>query len=423
MHHRILLLNLLALPLAAGDAAPTPEQASAFMRQVLAAGGVLAPVRTVTHGPKYHWFGYYDKRQWDPSGRYLLGNEVDFEHRSPSAADVIAVGMVDLQDGDRWIELGRTPAWNWQQGCQLQWLPGSASEVLWNDREGDRFVCRVYDTAKRQVVRTLPRELHHVSADGRWGVSVDSRRLQSERPGYGYAGIPDPEADRRAPERSGIWVTDIRAGTERLVLSIAAVARIPNPAVDNATVKHRFEHVTWNTDASRFVFLHRWRKPDDPPTRLRSRMFSAASDGSDLRLVTDRQDASHFVWDDPHHITIWLNNSYWRYRDDGSNSPTLLWAAPNGHQSYLPGTGNTWLVTDCYPFGANSRCTSTICRRNARCCSAASPRPSRMRANGAATPTRASARMGSGCASIPPTAARAGRCTSSTSPAGTGGEP
>lgn len=349
MRHRPFLLTLLALPLAAGDAAPTREQASAFMRRLLEAGGTPAAVRTVTRGPKHHWFGYYDKLQWDPSGRYLLSNEVDFEHRSPRADDVITVGMVDLQDGDRWIALGRTPAWNWQQGCQLQWLPGSAGEVLWNDREGDRFVCRVYDVAKRQVVRTLPRELHHVSADGRWGVSVDSRRLQSERPGYGYAGIPDPEADQLAPERSGVWVTDITAGTERLVLSIATLARIPNPAVDNTAVKHRFEHVAWNTDATRFLFLHRWRTPNGG---FASRMYSAAADGSDLRLVTDRQDASHFVWDDARHITIWLNNGYWRYTDDGSNNPTLLWAAPNGHQSYLPGTGNAWLVTDSYPFGA-----------------------------------------------------------------------
>ena len=64
------------------------------------------PVRTVTHGPKYHWFGYYDKLQFDPTQRYLLGMEVDFENRSPRADDTIRIGMVDLQDGDRWIELG-----------------------------------------------------------------------------------------------------------------------------------------------------------------------------------------------------------------------------------------------------------------------------------------------------------------------------
>ena len=43
----------------------------------------LPPVRAITKGPKFHWFGYYDHLQFDPKSRYALGMEVDFEHRSP----------------------------------------------------------------------------------------------------------------------------------------------------------------------------------------------------------------------------------------------------------------------------------------------------------------------------------------------------
>ena len=31
------------------------------------------PVQRITRGPKHHWFGYYDKFQFDPSDRYVLG--------------------------------------------------------------------------------------------------------------------------------------------------------------------------------------------------------------------------------------------------------------------------------------------------------------------------------------------------------------
>ncbi|MBM3796688.1 MAG: hypothetical protein FJW31_22135 [Acidobacteria bacterium] len=58
----------------------------------------LPPVRQITRGPKFHWFGYYDKLQFDPSNRYVLGMEVDFEHRSPTPGDTIRIGMVDLKD-------------------------------------------------------------------------------------------------------------------------------------------------------------------------------------------------------------------------------------------------------------------------------------------------------------------------------------
>jgi len=43
----------------------------------------LPPARAITRGPKHHWFGYYDKLQFDPADRLVLGMEVDFEHRSP----------------------------------------------------------------------------------------------------------------------------------------------------------------------------------------------------------------------------------------------------------------------------------------------------------------------------------------------------
>ncbi len=88
------------------------------------------PVRAITRWPKFHWFGYYDKWQFDPTGRYALGCEVDFEHRSPTPDDVIRIGMVDLKDGDRWLELGETRAWNWQQTCMLQFIPGSQTDII-----------------------------------------------------------------------------------------------------------------------------------------------------------------------------------------------------------------------------------------------------------------------------------------------------
>ena len=63
-------------------------------------------IRAITKGPGFHWFAYYDKLQFDPSNRFVLGMKVGFEHRSPRPDDVIEVGMVDLKENDRWIPLG-----------------------------------------------------------------------------------------------------------------------------------------------------------------------------------------------------------------------------------------------------------------------------------------------------------------------------
>src|SRR4051812_29199325 len=59
---------------------------------------MLPPVRRITRGPGFHWFGYYDKLQFDRAGRLVLGMRVDFEHRSPRQDDEIRLGYVDLQD-------------------------------------------------------------------------------------------------------------------------------------------------------------------------------------------------------------------------------------------------------------------------------------------------------------------------------------
>ncbi len=81
---------------------------SALIAQRSLAAGELPPVRVITRGPKHYWFGYYDKLQFDPTDRLVLGMEVDFEHRSPRADDTIRIGMVDTADADRWIELGQS---------------------------------------------------------------------------------------------------------------------------------------------------------------------------------------------------------------------------------------------------------------------------------------------------------------------------
>ena len=311
------------------------------------------PCRAVTRGPAHHWFSYYDVLQWEPSGRYLLAMEVDFEHRSPRADDVIRLGMIDLRDQDRWTTLGTSRAWGWQQGCRFQWRPGSDREVLWNDRDGDHFVCRILDVFTGRL-RTLPRPVYHVSPDGRYALSTDFSRIDHMRPGYGYAGLPDPNRDVDAPEDSGIYRLDLDTGEVKELFSLADIARIPYPGTKKDDV-HYFNHILWNPEGSRFLFLHRWRTiprgADGKRGRasgFRTRMFTADREGRNLRLVTDRPRISHYTWRDAEHILI-HRAAFRLYRDDGSGRETTVLETSDGHQTYLP--GNEWLLADTYPKG------------------------------------------------------------------------
>ena len=316
-------------------------------------GGVdLPPTRAITRGLRFHWFGYYDKLEFDPTGRYVLGMEVDFEGRSPRPEDVIKVGMVDLQDGDRWIELGQSTAWCWQQGCMLQWLPGSETEVLWNDREEGRYVCRILDVTTREV-RTVPGPIYAVSPDGKSAVAADFRRLNDVRPGYGYAGIPDPSADDPAPEDSGVWKLDLETGERTLILSVAEVARLGDPADDSGRAKHWLNHLLYSPDGSRIVFLHRWR-PSSGEGGFRTRMMTVGLDGERPFVLDPSGSTSHFIWRDPRHILAWTEPvgepaGFYLFEDQTRNREQVGRGVmtENGHCTYLP--GNEWILNDTYP--------------------------------------------------------------------------
>ncbi len=313
---------------------------------------ILPPVRVITKGPKHHWFGYYDKLEFDSTDRYVLGMEVDFEHRQPTPDEAISVGMVDLQDGDSWIELGRSKAWCWQQGCMLQWIPGSKSEVIWNDREGGEYVSHILDI-KSQKVRTIASPIYALTPDGKTGLSVDFSRLNDVRPGYGYVGIPDHNFNELVSEKTGVFRVDIATGKKEMLFSVAEIVHRGPPLVTMKDAKHYFIHLLACPSAPRFIFLHRWIGPQGTGTR----MFTASLDGTDIRLIDGNGFTSHFIWRDATHILAFSNQRshgtrFYLFEDAEKGQVEAVGPdrmTEDGHETYLP--NRDWILCDTYPSG------------------------------------------------------------------------
>jgi hypothetical protein len=315
----------------------------------------LPPVRAITRGPKHHWFGYYDKLQFSPDDRFVLGNRVDFEHRSPTGDDVIEVGMVDLQSKDEWIPLGTSRAWNWQQGCMLQWLPGHDSKVIWNDRVDGRFVSHILDVRSGEK-RTLPSPIYAVGPGGKEAVSCDFSRVADCRPGYGYAGIRDTHFDDMAPRETGITHVNLETGESRLIISHHQLATTGEVIQNEKESKHHAYHLLVSPGGKRFILLHRWTQPKGGHL---TRLITAGLDGSDLRVVIPNGYASHFIWRDDDHILSqakgWLGNDQWGnflFQDKHAGVLGEVGKGtldPGGHFSYF--TNKDWLVSDTYPKG------------------------------------------------------------------------
>lgn len=310
----------------------------------------------VTHGPAFHFFGYYDKSPWDITGRYLLGMETDFMDRRPGPDDIARIGVIDTVNGDRWETAAETRAWNWQQGCMLQWVPGSAEEIIFNTREGERFVAVILNV-RTGARRTLPMPIYGVSPTGREAISLNFSRLFDARPGYGYAGLPDPWADNLHPDDDGLYRMDLATGETTLVFSLATAAALGEPLPDREVGKHRFNHVQWNTDGTRFAVLHRWSRPRDPngPYRLPwlTRLLTMNPDGSDPYVLSKEGMFSHYDWRDPSTILGWAKDGgqdrYFLYTDRTQETKMVGDGVltVDGHCSYSP--DRKWVLTDTYP--------------------------------------------------------------------------
>ena len=313
------------------------------------------PVEAVTKWPHYHFFGYYDKSQWDSSERYVLGLEIPFMDRPPSSKDIAIVGMVNLQKDNKWVPLAETHSWHWQQGCMLQWLPSAPDHlIIYNDRIDNRFVSIIRNIRNGES-KILPRPIYTVSHSGKEALSLNFSRLHSTRPGYGYAGIVDLGVKELSPSNDGIYWMNLLTGESRLIISIEQIAQTnPNSTMDNK--EHWFNHLQFNTDDTRFAFLHRWRKNKKENY---TRLYTANTDGSDIYCVADYGMTSHYDWKDTKKILAWARHKqgehYYLFTDGSSDAEVIgeKNLTCDGHCSYSP--DRKWILTDTYPDGEYMR--------------------------------------------------------------------
>ncbi|MGB7405108.1 MAG: hypothetical protein WA906_05420 [Pacificimonas sp.] len=283
-------------------------------------------LRQLTHGSdagQFHAHSYYDVPIFSPDGCLVAGHRVSFSGRHPEADDAIAIGYVDLADNGGFCEIGKSRSWSWQQGALSQWLPGSGRRLIWNDREGNDFVARVVDLDHGRT-ETLERPVYAVDPRGHFFLSLNMARLETLRPGYGYAGGNGARLDERQPVDDGIWRYDFETGDSRLILSVRdAVPVLMSYFGPRGKLRQRwqryhywFNHVKLSPDGKRFTVKLRFRK-NEPNSVWNDEMgvsLTGSVDGGDVRLLA--RGTSHVMWMDDEHLFLWKPGGVRIYRDD-----------------------------------------------------------------------------------------------------------
>ncbi|HYC03892.1 MAG TPA: hypothetical protein VED40_11385 [Azospirillaceae bacterium] len=340
------------------------------------------PIRFRTPDDAQHFVGFHDICPWAPGADVLAVHRIPKGYeRTPLAEDTADICVWDPARGTV-VKVGETQAWNLQQGSRLQWLPGQARTLVWNERRGTKFVGVLLDLETNER-REAACSIYALHPGGRKALTPSFARLGKYYPSYGYAGGTAPGLHAVAPAEDGIWGVDLEADRADLLVSIDRVAGFGGLVID-PPVPHFLTHPTWNPSGDRFCFIHRYFTAHG---EMMSRLFVADADGQNLVLVSDDR-VSHFDWHDDDTICVWarigmkqlgslrnkgilqhpmvrplvklakslrpdlkrrLNNAgYWSIDVQGRRPPELvIERIEDGHQMFSG--DKRWMLTDTYP--------------------------------------------------------------------------
>ena len=257
-----------------------------------------------THGPQYHFFGYYDKSPMDAGGKRLLCHAVNFDLRLTRKDDVAEIGCWNIQTG-KYQKIATTRSFNWQQGAMLQWMPPDYfSRIIFNDFVDGDFRAVIVNMASGRR-RTLSNSIYSVSPTGKHTITPNFKRLFFPRPAYSYTNVADGKWNKIVPEADGISLIDMETDTSRLIISTRQMVELSHQETMDCGDNY-LEHMMFNPDGTRFAFFHRWKLPNGG---IRTRLYTANPDGSGLHCFPDSGFYSHGCWRSNSQLLYWARRT------------------------------------------------------------------------------------------------------------------
>ncbi len=299
------------------------------------------------NGSQHLFFGYYGKHQIN-SNRKALVCATDSDAVVPGPNDRLKILIGELSNPTGFRHVADTTAWNWQQGCMLQWLEAYPDDAfIFNDYHTNGFASRIFDVATGKS-REIPMPIYCVSRCNRFALSLNFSRLYRMNPAYGYCN-GSYELVEPAPENDGIWRVNLDSGKADLIISLRQLADL-KPKESMAGAVHKVNHIEIAPDGRRFMVIHRWMKKGVKYSRL----VTAGTNGSDVCILSDNGVVSHCAWKSSGEILAWARTP------DGFDRYSLFldrstqWSAigngtlrVDGHPSFSP--DRRWILTDTYP--------------------------------------------------------------------------
>ncbi len=279
-------------------------------------------IKKLVKGARHYFFGYYDLPQVSKDGKYALVLGVDFIDRFPSGKEKADILLIDLKTGKQ-EKISETRAWNWQQGCMLQWFPPDHnSKIIFNDLRGGKFVAVIVDIKNKREERVIGGPVYEVHPSGKYFLSLNFSRLDNLRKGYGYPGLRDKNYDKKVPIDEGIYLIDLNKNKSKRIISLKDLKDY-NPIDSMCKGKHWVNHLKFNPRGDRFCFFHRWNIEGG---LSHTRFFTCNLNGKKLHCFRDSGFYSHFAWKNNKELFGWCSASekFGKIRQGGKRSNFLI---------------------------------------------------------------------------------------------------
>lgn len=300
------------------------------------------------------FFGYFDVSPWNRS----MDRAIYHAPRPDGDADIVL-----YQEAER-RTLASSATWNYQQGSRLQWHPTRDDRILFNDvdpnlscsdetRPIESLVTRVINPNGAEQKRfSMP--LQSMSPTGDEFLSISYRRLDRNRPDYGYE--IDDGASLPSPDRDGLWQVQMDSGSSELLVSLSELIDETPSSGEEQYDHHYLNHALYDPTGEQAVFMHRWQ---DKKGRT-SRLYIINRDGDDRRLLIDNRIVSHYCWLDADRLFVWgrlegYGSGYYivDVSKDEIDLVPVLNRYSDGHPSVSP--DGRWIIADTYPDRSRKR--------------------------------------------------------------------
>lgn len=308
-------------------------------------GNIFNLTPEVDDGFEY-FFGYYDKTPWNFDDTQVLCLRVKSTTKELDSNEDAEIILIDTENENNFTVIGKTNAWNIQQGCMLQWRgPNYKQEILFNDFRNNSLCTVIYNLESKEE-KVLKKPSYSISSKGDFSITLDFERLHHFRPGYGYK-----TNNVTIFENYGgcIWKVDyLNNEVTELMDFEKLISFQPKVSMENSI--HKVNHIMLNPSNDRFMFLHRWINKGKKYTRLLT--FNLIT--SELKIINDDDMISHCCWKNENTIMGFMNKKYcgegYYLINEESMKVERLISKVNvdGHPSYSPKKNNQF-ITDTYP--------------------------------------------------------------------------